>query len=62
MQKGYNSVQIRELTSQSEKVVGEYLDLFDQYRDIANDRLLQILGEPPDKIPCIESEKKGELG
>ena len=59
-QKGYNSVQIRELTSQSEKVVAEYLDLFNQYMDIAHERLLQILGEPPDKIPCNEPEKRGK--
>jgi hypothetical protein len=59
-QKGYNSAQIRELTSQTEKVVTEYLDLFNQYVDIAHDRLLQILGEPSDKIPCNEPEKGGK--
>jgi len=60
MHKGYTIVQIRELTSQSEKVVDEYVNLFNQYRDNANDRLLKILGEPPDKIPCIDSEKRGQ--
>lgn len=60
-QKGYNSLQIRELTSQSEKVVAEYLGIYQQFKDIAQDRLLQILGDPPDGIPNLASKKGGSL-
>jgi len=51
-QQDFTPIQIRELTNLSEKVVHEYLALFETYREIGSDRLEQILtplrGEDPD--------------
>jgi len=41
--KGYSETQIRKLTNQSEKVVHEYLALYDEYKEIGIDRLSQIM-------------------
>ena len=53
-QQDFTPIQIRELTNLSEKVVHEYLALFETYREIGSDRLEQILtplrgGDPDDK-------------
>ena len=42
-QQGFTPIQIRELVNLSEKVVHEYLALFETYREIGSDRLAQIL-------------------
>jgi hypothetical protein len=42
-QQGFRPIQIRELTNLSEKVIHEYLALFETYREIGSDRLAQIL-------------------
>lgn len=38
-QKGYSPLQIRELTNQSEKLVNEYLVLYESYKEIGHERL-----------------------
>ena len=48
---GYSIIQIRELTNSSEKVITEYLALYEAYKEIGSDRLNQItssLAEKPD--------------
>ncbi|MCQ1539636.1 DUF1670 domain-containing protein [Methanocalculus taiwanensis] len=40
--KGYNRLQIRELTNLSEKVIDEYLALYATYKEIGADRIAQI--------------------
>jgi hypothetical protein len=59
--KGFNSNQIRELTNNTEKVVGEYLELYQRYRDISNERLEQILSTPRIEIETNETKKGGIL-
>jgi len=39
---GYSIIQIRELTDSSEKVIIEYLALYETYKEIGSDRLTQI--------------------
>ena len=56
--KGYSPLQIRELTNQSEKVIQEYLMLYDTYKDIGQERISQITTSS-----FIEfEEKKGGRG
>jgi len=40
--RGYSSIQIRELTDSSEKVIIEYLTLYETFKEIGSDRLSQI--------------------
>ena len=58
-QKKYTPFQIRELTSQSEKVVSEYLALFDTYKEIGKDRITQILNPFPTEF---DTKKRGRGG
>ena len=53
--KGYNPNQIRELTNSTEKVVNEYLELYQKYGEISKDRMEQLLSTP--KIE-VENKKK----
>jgi hypothetical protein len=53
--KGYNVNQIRELTNTTEKVVTEYLELYQQYGEISKERIDQLLSTP--KIE-VETKKK----
>jgi hypothetical protein len=54
---GYSVIQIRELTNFSEKVITEYLALYEAYREIGSDRLTQIASSLAEKI----DSKKGGL-
>jgi len=53
---GYSVIQIRELTSSSEKVITEYLALYETYKEIGSDRLSQIASSSAEKL---NSKKKG---
>ena len=55
---GYSIIQIRELTNSSEKVVTEYLSLYETYKVIGSDRLAQITSSSIGKL----DSKKGGLG
>lgn len=55
---GYSVIQIRELTNSSEKVVSEYLALYKTYKEIASDRLNQIVSVSMEML----NSKKGGLG
>ena len=57
-QKNYSPQQIRELTSQSDKVVSEYLSLYETYKEIGKDRITQILNPSPTEF----DRKKGVRG
>jgi len=50
--------QIRELTNSSEKVITEYLSLYETYKVIGPDRLAQITSTSIEKL----DSKKGGLG
>jgi hypothetical protein len=52
---GYSIIQIRELTNSSEKVITEYLALYETYREIGSDRLSQIISSQVEK----RNSKKG---
>jgi len=54
---GYSVIQIRELTNFSEKVITEYLALYEAYKEIGSDRLTQIASSLAEKI----DSKKGGL-
>jgi len=54
---GYSVIQIRELTNSSEKVITEYLALYEAYKEIGSDRLTQITSSLAEKI----DSKKGGL-
>lgn len=54
--KGYNVNQIRELTDTTEKVVMEYLELYQKYGEISKERMDQLLSTPK-----IEVENKKEM-
>jgi Protein of unknown function (DUF1670) len=54
---GYSVIQIRELTSSSEKVVSEYLALYETYKQIGSDRLSQITSSSVERL----DSKKGGL-
>lgn len=56
--KGYSPIQVRELTSQSEKVIKEYLALYETYKDISQDRITQITTLSPPEL----DRKKGGRG
>jgi hypothetical protein len=53
--KGYTPNQIREITNTTEKVVKEYLELYQKYGDIGKERIDQLLSTP--KIE-VENKKK----
>jgi len=53
--KGFTPDQIRELTNTTEKVVKEYLELYQKYGEISKDRMDQLLSTP--KIE-VENKKK----
>jgi hypothetical protein len=53
---GYSVIQIRELTNSSEKVVTEYLALYEDYKEIGSERLSQITSAQLEKL---DSKKKG---
>jgi hypothetical protein len=53
--KGFTPDQIRELTNTTEKVVKEYLELYQKYGDLGKDRMNQLLSTP--KIE-VENKKK----
>ncbi len=53
--KGYTPDQIRELTNTTEKVVREYLELYQKYGEINKERMNQLLSTP--KIE-VENKKK----
>jgi len=55
-QKNYNPSQIRELTSQSEKVVSEYLSLYETYKETGKVRITQILNPLPTEF---DTKKRG---
>ena len=55
---GYSVTQIRELTNSSEKVVAEYLELYNTHKEIGSDRLTQITSVSIEKL----DSKKGGLG
>ena len=55
---GYSIFQIRELTNSSEKVITEYLSLYETYKVIGSDRLAQITSLSIEKL----DSKKGGLG
>lgn len=55
---GYSVIQIRELTNSSEKVITEYLSLYETYKEIGSDRLTQINSFSIEKL----DSKKGGLG
>ena len=55
---GYSVLQMRELTGSSEKVVTEYLALYETYKEIGSDRLSQITSSTVEKT----DSKKGGLG
>ena len=55
---GYSIIQIRELTNSSEKVITEYLTLYETYKEIGSDRLAQITSSMAEKL----NSKKGGLG
>jgi biotin operon repressor len=57
--KGYSPSQIRELIDSTEKVIGEYLDLYHHYQETAKERIAQILDPPSAIIPDLESKKGG---
>ena len=52
---GYSIIQIRELTNSSEKVITEYLALYEAYKEIGSDRLTQITSSLAEK----RDSKKG---
>jgi hypothetical protein len=54
---GYSIIQIRELTNSSEKVITEYLALYEAYKEIGSDRLTQIASSLAERI----DSKKGGL-
>ncbi len=53
--KGYTPDQIRETTNTTEKVVKEYIELYQKYGDISKERIDQLLSTP--KIE-VENKKK----
>lgn len=55
---GYSPVDIRELTDLSEKVVSEYLELYNNHKDLGKERIAQIM-EP---IQIEFQEKKRGVG
>jgi len=55
-QKGYSLIQIRELTNQSEKVIQEYLVLYEAYKEIGKDRISQITAL---SLPEFDRKKGG---
>jgi hypothetical protein len=57
-EKEYSPPQIRELTSQSEKVVYEYLALYATYKETGKDRIIQITTPPSEEFDT----KKGGRG
>ena len=56
--RGYSSIQIRELTDSSEKVIIEYLTLYETFKEIGSDRLSQITSS---SVVEFDS-KRGGLG
>jgi hypothetical protein len=56
--RGYSVIQIRELTNSSEKVINEYIELYEIYKEIGSDRLSQIMSSTDEKL----DSKKGGLG
>jgi len=52
---GYSVIQVRELTNSSEKVVTEYLALYEDYKEIGSERLSQITSAQVEKQ---DSKKK----
>jgi hypothetical protein len=53
---GYSIIQIRELTNSSEKVITEYLALYETYKEIGSDRLAQITSSMAERL---DSKKRG---
>jgi hypothetical protein len=56
---GYSIIQIRELTNSSEKVITEYLALYETHKEVGSDRLSQITSSPVEKL---DSKKGGQGG
>jgi hypothetical protein len=56
---GYSVIQIRELISSSEKVITEYLALYETYKEIGSDRLSQITSLSVEKL---DLKKRGLVG
>jgi len=59
--RNYSVQEIRELTEMSERLVKEYLGLYEEYREKpeAQNRLEQILSDPEEKKNTVQRKKRG---